>query len=284
MPKPWLRLWDKTLDNCKAQSLPLELFRAWINLLCLANRQDDRGQLPDLKAIAFGLRTTMKQAEMIVSQLKDAGFIDPDGQMHDWDDWQPDVDDVAERVRRHRDRKKAGNVTRNVTETLHGENGNVTETVTLAGALPGARSETETDTETEGDSPPPPSTPPAELGPEYRTVAEVAMQLGGDVSWGPWVDRMGHLGYSAAWIKSALDAGVAKDKLTRSYLQGILRGYQAEGGPPKVQGYSRGPGAARVRPAEVRTKIERPILPDHLKNNPKFQSAMAAWDRLEGKS
>src|SRR5450432_4262759 len=103
----WLRLWHGTLHKHKTQSLPPALFKHWINLLIIASENDPRGVLPPTMAdIAFGLRVTEAGAKVIVDKLVARNLLDrlPDGRLspHDWDEMQPDSDDVAARVQRCR--------------------------------------------------------------------------------------------------------------------------------------------------------------------------------------
>ncbi len=103
---PWLRLWDRTLDLQKAQRLTGDQFKGWINLLMLANRQDDRGRLPDLETIAFSLRVSIDYAQDLVQHLVEAKLIDRKGNatiMHDWESWQPKGQTNAERARAYRE-------------------------------------------------------------------------------------------------------------------------------------------------------------------------------------
>ncbi len=79
-----------------------------------------------------------------------------------------------------------------------------------------------------------PFPPPSASGPELAKVATLAMELGGDVYWGVFVDRMATIGYPAEWIRSAVEKGAALNRLRPEYLHGILKGYQRDGGPPKA--------------------------------------------------
>ena len=134
----WFRLYDEMLDDPKAQRLPPQDFKTWINLLCLASRND--GKLPCISDIAFALRMSDNDAVTMVERLHIAGLIDkrnggPDGFRyfpHGWDKRQYKSDNSAERVKRHREKRNGdGNVSCNVTETPP---------------------DTETDTETEADN------------------------------------------------------------------------------------------------------------------------------------
>lgn len=139
----WFRLYDDLLDDPKCQQLTPSLFKHWINLLCLANKSESRGTLPDIKAIAFRLRLSHGKTTAIISDLVACGLIDRDGETlrpHNWSGRQRASDDVAERVRRHRG---------NGSVTLH-------ETpLKLSRA-------TDTDTETDTELTTPPVAPPPE--------------------------------------------------------------------------------------------------------------------------
>ena len=108
----WFRCYTRTLDSAKVQGLPLELFKAWFNLCCLARVHD--GPLPSLKEISFRLRVTEQKAQYFVTSLEAVNLIDKstDGTfyMHDWDEHQRVSDNVAARVAKHR-AKQVGNVT-----------------------------------------------------------------------------------------------------------------------------------------------------------------------------
>ncbi len=75
---------------------------------------------------------------------------------------------------------------------------------------------------------------PALDDPDLAGVADMAMNLAGDVSWGMFVDQMATVGYPAGWIRAAVEIAVAKNRLRRDYVHGILRGYQRDGGPPQA--------------------------------------------------
>lgn len=136
----WFRFYDEVLDDPKVQRLPAALFRDWVNILCLCNRNDPRGVLPSIDDVAFGLRCSSTKAKTTVKKLHEAellvtsdGVTYPNG----WHKRQRVSDDVARRVAKHRARNVTGNDTGNVT-------GNTADT------LPHARAtDTETDTETE---------------------------------------------------------------------------------------------------------------------------------------
>jgi len=142
---PWWRFWDEALDDPKIQRLPPELFRAWVNLLCLANRGTPRGRLPPLPNVAFALRTTEAEASWVLEELAGRGLVEREGGTyvpHNWDGRQFASDSSTERVRRFRQKTQPGDApretARNVSCNVSGnDGGNVRDT------------ETESDPETE---------------------------------------------------------------------------------------------------------------------------------------
>lgn len=98
----WFRFYTEALHDPKVQRLSPALFKTWVNLLCLANDQEDRGALPSTEDIAFALRVPFAKAVQMISELAEAGLIDaPDGEqllMHGWNKRQPASDNAAERM------------------------------------------------------------------------------------------------------------------------------------------------------------------------------------------
>ena len=123
----WFRLYAEVLDDPKVQRLPPSLFKTWVNVLCLAANAK-AGVLPPIDDIAFRLRLSAHEATQQIDELILAGLIDigVNGEWtpHAWDKRQYTSDSSAERVRKHREKKKAedgcnvtASVTRNVTVT-----------------------------------------------------------------------------------------------------------------------------------------------------------------------
>lgn len=100
----WIRLYTEVIDDPKAQRLRPELFKTWINLLCLAGRND--GRLPRKGAdLAFSLRMSEADAQAHLDELIAAGLIDRQKNgphPHNWNKRQFRSDNVTERVRKHR--------------------------------------------------------------------------------------------------------------------------------------------------------------------------------------
>ena len=111
MSNRWFRFYDTALDDPKVQTLPPELFKAWVNILCLASR--NKGVLPPIERVAFALRCDETHAERTIERLLNEGLIDrknggPNGYHyapHNWTKRQYKSDTSTERVKRYRQRK-----------------------------------------------------------------------------------------------------------------------------------------------------------------------------------
>lgn len=109
----WLRLYTNALDHPKIQKLPPELFKLWVNLLCLARLHD--GHIPSVADVAFRVRQPEEVVSDWLEQLIERRLLDetPKGlRPHDWDEHQYPSDSSTERSRRSRQRS------RNVPATL----------------------------------------------------------------------------------------------------------------------------------------------------------------------
>jgi hypothetical protein len=107
----WFRFYDCALDDPKVQKLPCELFKIWVNLLCVASRND--GILPALDDLSFMLRQSSDSLSDSLSELIRHGLIDESEQgltPHNWSTRQYQSDNSAERVRKHREAKRHSNV------------------------------------------------------------------------------------------------------------------------------------------------------------------------------
>jgi hypothetical protein len=127
----WFRFYDDALNDPKVQRLDPKLFKSWVNLLCLASKSD--GWLPPIDDVSFALRLSESEVGKIVDALISLNLIDEiDGRFcpHNWQERQYSSDSSAERMKRHRDRKK--------------QKGDVASDVTVT-----PQNRTETDTETE---------------------------------------------------------------------------------------------------------------------------------------
>lgn len=104
----WFRFYHEALNDPKVQRLPGDLFKTWVNLLCLASQNTQRGFLPDkVEDIAWVLRMNVGDVEQSILALLHAGLLDwvPERtcyQIHGWDGRQFASDNSTERVRKHR--------------------------------------------------------------------------------------------------------------------------------------------------------------------------------------
>jgi hypothetical protein len=103
----WFRVYDDLVDDPKIQRLDLLLFKALINLWCLASANN--GVLPPIDQIAFKLRMRPDKAERALNELRAAGLIDDDergARPHNWDKRQFTSDGSTLRVKRFREQRR----------------------------------------------------------------------------------------------------------------------------------------------------------------------------------
>lgn len=103
----WFRFYSEVLNDPKVQLLPPDVFKTWVNILCIAAEND--GQLGTTSQIAFSLRVTECDARAVTQTLLDAGLLDArKGHYipHNWSKRQYKSDTSAERMRRHRERHR----------------------------------------------------------------------------------------------------------------------------------------------------------------------------------
>ncbi|WP_315838304.1 hypothetical protein [Bradyrhizobium prioriisuperbiae] len=107
----WFRVYNAVVDDPKVQQLPDALFKALVNLWCLASQNG--GTLPPTDTVAYRLRMKPARAAEILARLVAAGLIDDHAGVfvpHNWGtrQYKRGVTDVtsAERSRRYRARKR----------------------------------------------------------------------------------------------------------------------------------------------------------------------------------
>ena len=118
----WFRMYADVLDDPKGQKLPAPLFKVWVNILCLASRND--GMLPGLDDIAFALRIDEEATSKHIGELVARGLLDQGDALspHNWKERQfkSDKDETAterKRAQRERDKKReTATVTPDVTD------------------------------------------------------------------------------------------------------------------------------------------------------------------------
>lgn len=112
----WFRFYDDAVNDPKVQRLPAPLFKLWVNVLCLASKNN--GALPPIADMAFVLRLPEKKITEFLNELVGAGLIDRHEDSlspHNWHGRQFESDSAAERMRRHRQRMRDVTVTSQVT-------------------------------------------------------------------------------------------------------------------------------------------------------------------------
>jgi hypothetical protein len=107
----WFRFYSEVVDNPKVQTLPATLFKAWVNVMCIANRQKVRGTIPsDPSILAYCLHTNTQRADEIIKKMLKAGLIDDKNGVfwvHDWLEIQPESDQSKDRVKKYRNTKRS---------------------------------------------------------------------------------------------------------------------------------------------------------------------------------
>ncbi len=133
----WFRLYDDVLHDPKVQMLPPHIFKAWINLLCIASKGN--GQIRNSADLQFNLRLSIPEVKEVLDILTEAGLLVEEGghfKPHNWDkrQYKSDVTDPTNAERQRRWKSK------------HLGNGAVTENETEL-----KRPDTDTDTDTDTD-------------------------------------------------------------------------------------------------------------------------------------
>lgn len=134
----WFRVYHDIIDDPKILALPRTYRWHVVELLAVSSRQAQRGQLPSIKEIGIHLRLTTQKAAEVVSTLREAGFIDVNGDgvtlhIHGWEKRQFKSDNVSARTAGWRER--SGERSQNV-------------------PVNGPDTETDTETDTEHKKPP----------------------------------------------------------------------------------------------------------------------------------
>lgn len=105
----WFRFYDDAVNDPKVQALPGDIFKSWVNLLCLASKCD--GLIKSTAEAAWWLRKNETKSAEIIKTLVAASLLDEldDGiyTPHNWKDRQYQSDSSSERVQRHRDKRAA---------------------------------------------------------------------------------------------------------------------------------------------------------------------------------
>lgn len=123
----WFRFYDDAVNDPKIIELPDDLFRAWVNVLCIAAKND--GVLPEMKHVAVVLRVKPAKAAALVTRLVTVGLVDNHNGIfapHNWQGRQFKSDDSGPRVKKHREKLRNAKCNDGRNVTCNGE-GNAPE-------------------------------------------------------------------------------------------------------------------------------------------------------------
>lgn len=102
----WFRFYHEVYRDPKVQDLRPELFRFWVNFLCVASDSEPRGVIASESHLKRALGLTAATVKRYVSDCEGAGLLHVSitGSLvpHNWDCRQPDGDDAAKRKREQR--------------------------------------------------------------------------------------------------------------------------------------------------------------------------------------
>jgi len=104
----WFRFYAEAFRDPKVQRLAPQIYKTWVNILCIACEND--GKLPSVDDLSYHLRLSIHDAQQHFDELVLAGLIDilpnKSATPHNWDQRQFKSDTSADRVRKHREKKK----------------------------------------------------------------------------------------------------------------------------------------------------------------------------------
>lgn len=122
MTNSWFRFYGEVLNDPKVQKLTTELFKIWVNTLCVAC--NNNGTLPSLEDCSFALRMPFHETKTAFQELEKQELLVTDGETFQFKSWkkrQYKSDVSTDRVKEFRKRK------RNVSETPSEQNRTDTE-------------------------------------------------------------------------------------------------------------------------------------------------------------
>jgi hypothetical protein len=246
----WFKLYAEIATDPKVQTMPEVMRWRLISLYCLCCSADPAA----LKEheIAHWMGITRRQLDDTRRLFVAKGFIGPDWGVPKFAKRQAPADPTAaERMRRYRARYAQRNV----------DNGS------RARQARGEENHKRGDQSTEnigesGRAPPPPVTlhpnaddaaRPEPLPAEALEVAQLAADWGGSTEWSAWALCL-CTDFPPGWIAEALATARKKDRLTQSYVEGILASYRERGGSDAerrgVRGGPRAPALGAVEEPE----------------------------------
>jgi DNA-binding transcriptional ArsR family regulator len=101
----WFRFYDDAVHDPKVQCLPPELFKFWVNMLCVCSKFGT--SIPTIQHLSYSLRMQERKVDRLLATLFEAGLIDRVDQgfaPHNWNVRQYKSDVSTERVKRFRER------------------------------------------------------------------------------------------------------------------------------------------------------------------------------------
>jgi hypothetical protein len=75
--KAWFKLYTDILDDSRVQGLRANVFKFWINCLCVAHKEG--GYLPSLESVAYCVRCSRADTERWLKELIDLGLFVVEG-------------------------------------------------------------------------------------------------------------------------------------------------------------------------------------------------------------
>jgi hypothetical protein len=117
----WFRFYSETLNDKKVQTLPLDVFKIWVNTLCYASSIDSKsGDIGTIDDVSFALRETKESVSLAFHALIERELIVTVGEtfhIKSWSKRQFKSDTSTERVKKHRKRFRNVTVTPPDTDT-----------------------------------------------------------------------------------------------------------------------------------------------------------------------
>jgi hypothetical protein len=221
----WCRLYHEFATDPKVQMMPEAMQRRLCMLFCF--QSDGSLEEMDDEMLAFALRIDASEVKKTKELFIKKGFIGKDSwRLLNWDKRQRPSDNVNERVKRYRERNGSvsnDSVTFQKRKMSGGGNvaGNVSPSTLLSSNLLWSES---------GGSPE--GTEPARTYSADETrVANLAIELGCDFSWGTWAGWQFTLGISPAVLEAALHEAVNCGKVSQPYVGKIAARFKRDGIP-----------------------------------------------------
>lgn len=106
----WFRFYNEALHDPKVQKLPGELFKTWVNILCIASKYG--GEIP-VADLSHHLSHRYDRIDREVDELIRRGLLTYGGGLiipHNWFGRQYKYDNQVERIRRYRESKRRAKV------------------------------------------------------------------------------------------------------------------------------------------------------------------------------